>query len=135
MSTTRIDLSTCRIGPAACVADLSRARTFYEGLLGLQPLEEMGGDAVRYACGEGSTLIVYQSDRNAGMTNATIAGFEVPDVEAAVADLSARGVTFERYDEARDGVATDDRGIMDAGAFKSAWFRDPDGNTFALAGA
>ena len=40
------------------------------------------------------------------------------------------GVSFERYDEPR----TDERGIMDAGSFKSAWFRDPDGNTFALAG-
>lgn len=134
MSTTRIDLTTCRVGPAACVADLDRARAFYEGKLGLEPSEEMGGEAVQYACGHGSTLLVYRSDRNAGMTNATIAGFEVPDVEAAVAHLTARGVTFERYDQERDGVATDDRGIMDAGAFKSAWFRDPDGNTFALAG-
>jgi catechol 2,3-dioxygenase-like lactoylglutathione lyase family enzyme len=134
MSTTQTDLSTCRVGATACVADLARARAFYEGPMGLRPGQEMGGEAIVYTCGDGTTLTVYVSSRNAGTSTATIAGFEVPDVEAAVADLSARGIAFERYDEARDGVATDDRGIMDVGAFKSAWFRDPDGNIFAVAG-
>jgi hypothetical protein len=31
-------------------------------------------------------------------------------------------------------VATDARGVADLGSFKSAWFKDPDGNIFAVAG-
>lgn len=134
MSTTTIDLTTCRVGAVACVGDLARARAFYEGPLGLRPSQEMGDGAVRYPCGDGSSLLVYANPANAGGTTATIAGFEVPDVEAAVADLASRGVTFERYDDPEPGVRTDERGILDAGPFKSAWFRDPDGNTFAVVG-
>jgi catechol 2,3-dioxygenase-like lactoylglutathione lyase family enzyme len=132
MSTTQLDLTTCRVGAVASVTDLPRARAFYEGPLGLRPSEEIGDGAVVYVCGGDSTLLVYASPQHAGKTSATIAGFDVPDVEAAVEDLRARGVTFERYDD--PGVKTDDRGIMDAGSFKSAWFRDPDGNTIAVVG-
>ncbi|HEU4976608.1 MAG TPA: VOC family protein [Baekduia sp.] len=131
MSTSTIDLTTCRVGAVAAVSDMARARAFYEGTLGLRPGDEQGDGHVVYPCGGGSTLLVYVS-AHAGTATATVAGFDVPDVEAAVADLGARGVAFERYDG--PGVVTDDRGIMDAGAFRSAWFRDPDGNTFALAG-
>ena len=126
-----IDLSTCRVGPAAAVSDMARARAFYEGTLRLPVKQEMGDSAITYRCGGDSELLVYVSE-HAGQTAATIAGFEVPDVAAAVADLSGRGVAFERYDE--PDYATDDRGILDLGEFKNAWFRDPDGNTFAVVG-
>jgi catechol 2,3-dioxygenase-like lactoylglutathione lyase family enzyme len=131
-ATTQLDLTTCPIGPVAAVSDLPRARAFYEGVLGLRPGTEMGGDAVvMYPCGEGSQLVVYLSPQHAGKSTATLAGFMVGDVERAVADLTARGVTFEVYDEPK----TDERGIMDAGSFKAAWFRDPDGNTYAINGS
>lgn len=132
MTTTTLDLTACRVGAVACVADLARARAFYEGPLGLRPSREMGGGAVLYPCAGDSALLVYESPTNAGTATATVAGFEVPDVEAAVADLTGRGIAFERYDQ--PGLTTDDRGILDTGAFKSAWFRDPDGNTFAITG-
>ena len=52
------------------------------------------------------------------------------DVAADVKELSERGVAFEEYDfptlKTVDCVATT-RGIG-----KSAWFKDPDGNTIAL---
>jgi catechol 2,3-dioxygenase-like lactoylglutathione lyase family enzyme len=129
-ATTQLDLTTCPIGPAAAVSDMARARAFYEGVLGLRPGREFGDGAVVYPCGEGTQLVVYASPRHAGKSTATLAGFTVGDVERAVADLTARGVTFEVYDEPK----TDERGIMDAGSFKSAWFRDPDGNTYAING-
>jgi catechol 2,3-dioxygenase-like lactoylglutathione lyase family enzyme len=126
-----IDLTTCKIGPAAAVSDLGRAREFYEGPLGLRPIGEDGDEAVRYACGDNTVLTVYRS-AYAGQTAATVAGFEVPDVSDAVTDLSSRGVTFEQYDQ--PGIKTDERGIFDPGPFRAAWFRDPDGNTFAITG-
>src|SRR4051794_327377 len=127
-STSRIDLTTCRIGPAAAVSDMARARAFYEGPLGLVPGRQEGEHAITYPCGGDSEMLVYVSDF-AGTSQATVAGFEVPDVVAAVRDLAARGVTFERYDE---GPAADELGVVDMGHFKAAWFRDPDGNTFSL---
>jgi catechol 2,3-dioxygenase-like lactoylglutathione lyase family enzyme len=129
-ATTQLDLTTCPIGPAAAVADMARARAFYEGVLGLRPGTEMGEGNVSYACGEGTQLVVYASPAHAGKSTATLAGFSVGDVQRAVEELTARGVTFERYEEPK----TDERGIMDAGSFKAAWFRDPDGNTFAING-
>jgi catechol 2,3-dioxygenase-like lactoylglutathione lyase family enzyme len=131
MATTKIDLTTCRIGPAAAVADMARARAFYEGPLGLTPEEEQGG-AVAYAFGSGTRLLVYPSPENAGTSKATLAGIEVPDVEAAVDDLTARGVKFEQYSMGE--IETDARGVAHLGTFKSAWFKDPDGNIFAIAG-
>ena len=55
--------------------------------------------------------------------------------DALVADgarvvLSGRGAVFERYDQ--PGLATDERGVFDAGRFRAAWLRDPDGNTLAI---
>jgi hypothetical protein len=47
-----------------------------------------------------------------------------------MAELSAHGAVFERYDQ--PGLATDERGVFDAGRFRAAWLRDPDGNTLAI---
>jgi catechol 2,3-dioxygenase-like lactoylglutathione lyase family enzyme len=58
-----------------------------------------------------------------------VARFDVDDVGRVVDELAANGVTFEQYDEP---VPTDARGIHDSGYGKVAWFKDPDGNTFAL---
>jgi hypothetical protein len=45
-------------------------------------------------------------------------------------ELAARGVAFEHYDQ--PGLATDERGMFDAGRFRAAWIKDPDGNTLAI---
>ena len=90
--------------------------------------EEQG---VRYPCAQGGTWIfIYLSVENAGRSPATIAGFFVDDLAATMDDLASRGVTFERYDQ--PGLKTDERGVFDAGNFKAAWVRDPDGNTLAI---
>jgi catechol 2,3-dioxygenase-like lactoylglutathione lyase family enzyme len=53
----------------------------------------------------------------------------VDDIDQVVAELTADGVDFARY----DGVEHDSRGITArAGGGRIAWFRDPDGNTFAI---
>ena len=52
-------------------------------------------------------------------------------MERVVDELSANGVSFEQYEE----VTADDKGISPrAGGGKVAWFKDPDGNTFAVEG-
>jgi len=130
-----MSLSECKIGPAAAVSNIESAVAFYEGVLGLEPQEMPAGmedDMRLYACGEGTQLFVYESPENAGTNKATLAGFEVSDFDAMHTGLKQRGVTFEQYDG--EDMKTDPDGIMDAGEFKVAFFKDPDGNIFSING-
>jgi catechol 2,3-dioxygenase-like lactoylglutathione lyase family enzyme len=122
-------LSDYTVGPAAAVSDLAAARRFYEQQLGLVPghEEEQG---VRYLCAQGTGIFIYLSPENAGSSTATIAGWDVDDLDGTMDDLASRGVVFEQYDQ--PGLKTDERGVFDAGRFRAAWFRDPDGNTMAI---
>lgn len=58
----------------------------------------------------------------------TILNFPVDDIEAAVDELAARGVRFERY----EGMEQDERGISRGGGPYIAWFTDPAGNILAV---
>jgi hypothetical protein len=58
----------------------------------------------------------------------TILNFPVDDVEASVETLTARGVTFERY----DGFEQDEKGISRGDGPEIAWFKDPPGNIVAV---
>ena len=61
----------------------------------------------------------------------TVFGWQVGNIEAEVALLSARGVTFEHY--AHFGVSQRADGIWSApSGAKVAWFKDPDGNLLSL---
>ncbi len=114
--------------------DLQRARTFYNDKLGLDPIEERTG-GLRYCCAAGEFHVFHSSGTASGA--ATQLGFEVDDIEAAVAELRRRGVVFEAYDA--PGIATVD-GIAEVeGNYPSkgtdergAWFRDSEGNLLAL---
>jgi catechol 2,3-dioxygenase-like lactoylglutathione lyase family enzyme len=105
-------------------ADMARARAFYEGTLGLQVESEDGAGGVMYRSGS-SRLYLYPS-AFAGHAQHTLASWVVDDVESVVAELTAKGVSFEKYD--LPDLKTDERGIADLGMEKAAWFKDPDGN-------
>src|SRR3982751_3486075 len=77
------------------VKDLGRARRFYEDILGLQPVEEEAGELVTYRSGA-SIVNVYRSEF-AGTNKATALTWQVTDIDAAVAELKAKGVAFEHY--------------------------------------
>jgi len=111
------------------VSDLGRARRFYEEQLGLAPGHEEE-QAVRYPCAEGTSVFVYLSPENAGRSPATQAGWTVTGLDALMRELAGRGVQFERYDQ--PGITTDENGVFDAGRFRAAWVKDPDGNTLAI---
>ena len=124
-------LSDYSVGATICVADMDRAREFYEGKLELRVENDMG-PAVVYGAGEGSTLLVYASPEHAGKATATVATWGVEDVEGMVDQLIAKGVEFAQYGEP---IQTDEKGIHrgDEGP-TIAWMRDPDGNVIAIAG-
>lgn len=112
------------------VSDMSKAREFYEGLLGLSSDAERPDGGIRYRCGGGTSLHVYPSPDNAGKSTATLAGFIVDDIESAVDALTAKGASFEQYDLGQ--IRTDAKGIARLGDAQSAWLKDPDGNIVAL---
>jgi catechol 2,3-dioxygenase-like lactoylglutathione lyase family enzyme len=122
-------LKDCRVEAALAVSDLDVARRFYEEQLGLVP-GEVEAQGVRYPCAPGSGVFVYLSPDNAGKSPATLAGWSVDSLDETMSELGSRGVVFERYDQ--PGLRTDERGVFDAGRFRAAWVRDPDGNTLAI---
>jgi catechol 2,3-dioxygenase-like lactoylglutathione lyase family enzyme len=126
-----MSLSRYRLSTSIAVSDMERAQEFYEGRLGLVAART-GADGSRvYESAGDAALHVYPSPVHAGKSTATLATWYVDDVERVVDELGSKGVTFEHYPE----VTTDERGISPrAGGGKVAWFKDPDGNTFAVEG-
>lgn len=106
--------------------DIDSTRKFYEGVLGLEIVRETPA-GITYRAGD-STLSLYPT-QFAGTAQHTLGGFVVGDVQAAVADLRARGVTFEEYD--MPGLKTVD-GIAELEGEKGAWFKDPEGNILSV---
>lgn len=111
------------------VKDLSKAREFYEGTLGLrvEVLDEEHGVA-KIVPGDGGEVLMYLS---ADMQPAsyTMLNFEVDDIDAAVDQLAESGVTFERYDD----FPQDEKGIVRGGPGPDiAWFKDPSGNVISV---
>ncbi len=124
-----MSLKSARVSAQIAVADEARAREFYGGKLGLAPTEEGVEGSWTYRCADGTSLHLYVAPDNAGRATGTVARFDVASVERVVDELRAAGVAFESYDAP---IATDERGIHDTGYGKVAWFRDPDGTTFAI---
>jgi catechol 2,3-dioxygenase-like lactoylglutathione lyase family enzyme len=112
------------------VDDLDKAKQFYGETLGLRTevLDEEHGLLTLHLAGDRDTLI-YLSP---GMTPAsyTVLNFPVDDIDQAVDDLSARGVSFEQYDN--DELPQDEKGVMREGGPLIAWFKDPAGNTLSV---
>jgi catechol 2,3-dioxygenase-like lactoylglutathione lyase family enzyme len=106
------------------------ARDFYEGKLGLTARGDDPDGGRTYQWGEQTVLHIFPSPGNAGRSHATVAGWYVDDLGEVVADLTASGVAFERYDQSP--ITTDEKGIAVLGSSKGAWFKDPDGNTLGL---
>jgi catechol 2,3-dioxygenase-like lactoylglutathione lyase family enzyme len=122
-------LSEYRVQALLAVSDLDRAQRFYEQQLGLVP-SEVEEQAVRYPCADGTEIGIYLSAENAGKSPATLAGWFVDDLGQTMKELASRDVVFEQYDQ--PGLKTDERGVFEAGRFRAAWIKDPDGNTLAL---
>lgn len=78
----------------------------------------------------GTSLHVFPAPASAGKATATLATWQVADLEQVVDELDAHGVTFQRYDEPL--LKADEKGIHLLGDGKVAWFRNLDGNTFAV---
>jgi catechol 2,3-dioxygenase-like lactoylglutathione lyase family enzyme len=109
------------------VPDIATAKAFYGDTLGLDLTEENGMLTLHLAGGRDT--IVYPKPDHVPATY-TILNFPVDDVEAAVDELTAKGVEFQKYEG--EDFATDGKGIMRQGGPLIAWFTDPAGNILSV---
>lgn len=110
------------------VDDLQKAREFYGEVLGLGTTvrsEEYGVMSLHLAGGH--DVLVYVKPDFVPATY-TILNFQVDDIDAAVDNLTSRGVALERY----DGMDQDDKAIARGPGPQIAWFKDPAGNILSV---
>lgn len=114
------------------VDDIDKAKDFYGNTLGLA-VEEQGGMGLELTLGSGAKVFVYPKP-NHEPASFTILNFPVDDIDKAVDDLVAKGVTMEHYDF--DELKTDEKGIARATDPNDgptiAWFKDPAGNVLSV---
>jgi catechol 2,3-dioxygenase-like lactoylglutathione lyase family enzyme len=107
------------------VDDLDKARRFYGETLGLETSDDDGLLTLHIA-GDRPTLVYPKPEHTPA--DYTILNFPVDDIDKAVAELSARGVEFERY----EGFDQDEHGIFRGEGPLIAWFKDPAGNVLSV---
>ncbi len=110
------------------VDDLDSAREFYADTLGARGVSDGPMGVLSLDVAGGRSILVYPKPDFTPATY-TVLNFPVDDVEAAVDELSGRGVKFERY----EGFEQDAKGISrDPRGPSIAWFKDPAGNILAV---
>jgi catechol 2,3-dioxygenase-like lactoylglutathione lyase family enzyme len=127
-------LANAKISATIPVTDLARAREFYEGVLGLEVLQEgfLDEGTIIYQSG-GTHLTVYQRP-TASSGEHTLAGFEIEgDFDSVIDALLAKGITFDTFEMPGVDASWDDRGVLSDGKNLAAWFKDPDGNVLVIA--
>jgi predicted enzyme related to lactoylglutathione lyase len=107
--------------------DAATVKAFYADTLELDVTEEFGMLTLKFP--NGHTVIIYPKGDAHQPATYTALNFEVDDIEAAVDELVANGVSFERYPEMPN---QDERGIMRDQGPPIAWFKDPAGNILSL---
>jgi len=118
-----------RVSAVLVSTDLERAQRFYEDKVGLKLSVETIKNHLVFECGDGTSLLIYgrPSGNKADHTQVRVWS---TDVEKDVAELVANGVEFEEYDS--ESFRTVNHVVTSKGIGRSAWFKDPDGNTIAL---
>jgi len=110
--------------------DIDRAKRWYEEKLGLTPLMDLGVSGQLYRTG-GTLWLLYQTP-SAGTGKHTLGGWTVPDIDAAMAELRSKGVTFEEYDMGDQGPTTENGVAKGPDGGAAAWFKDSEGNILSL---
>ncbi|MFI2361592.1 VOC family protein [Promicromonospora sp. NPDC019610] len=116
--------------PTFAANDIDAVRAFYADTLGMSVSTLDEGAGIVLDLGDGAAVFVYQKDDHVPAPF-TVMHLTVDDVDEAVDELAAKGVTFQHYegfDQDEKGIV---RGFMEGG--DGAWFTDPAGNIIGLA--
>lgn len=112
------------------VDSLDKAKEFYGDTLGLEVTQDAMGLTLHLK--SGATVFMYEKENHEPATF-TILNFPVEDIDQAVADLKAKGVTFEQY---TGHMQTDKNDILRSDSPEHgpsiAWFKDPAGNFLSV---
>jgi catechol 2,3-dioxygenase-like lactoylglutathione lyase family enzyme len=119
-------LENSKVFASFSVDDMSRAKDFYSGTLGLQVNDSPEGLDLQL---DGAHVFLYPKPNHQPATF-TVLNFQVDDVDAAVADLKKRGVRFESYD--MPDLKTGPDNIARGNGPTVAWFKDPAGNILSV---
>jgi catechol 2,3-dioxygenase-like lactoylglutathione lyase family enzyme len=120
-------LGGAKLTAFVATTDSARAKTFYQGTLGLRLLND---NQFALAFDPNGTQLRVQKVEKCQPQPFTVLGWEVSDIRRAIGALANAGVEFERY----DFLQQDDLGIWKApSGTKVAWFKDPDANLLSLA--
>ena len=110
------------------VEDVEAARRFYGETLGLAAtIVDERNHLMQLDLAGDTTVLVYGKPDHTPATY-TILNFPVPDVDAAVDALTAKGVDMLRY----EGFEQDAKGIARGMGPDIAWFTDPAGNILSV---
>jgi len=129
MQSTITQISTAVAYTTLASTDLDRAERYYRDMLGFD-VERMPSppSGLMVHAGQGTGLSIYERP-TPPHCDTTAMTLLVEDLDAAMRDLRAHGVTFEEYDlpymKTTNGVAVE-------GPTKASWFKDPDGNILSL---
>ncbi|MEJ0073539.1 MAG: VOC family protein [Candidatus Saccharibacteria bacterium] len=112
------------------VDDAAKAKQFYSETLGLDVEEDQMGLTLKLA--GANDVFVYAKPDHQPATY-TVLNFPVDDIDKAVDELTAKGVTFEHYGpEAHQDEKGIARGKAAGMGPDIAWFKDPAGNILSV---
>jgi catechol 2,3-dioxygenase-like lactoylglutathione lyase family enzyme len=121
-------LNDNRISAVLVSTDLEASQRFYEDKVGLTLSPETIPNHLLFEAGDATTLLIYGRPKG-NLADHTQVRFWSTDIENDVKELADRGVEFDDYDtptfKTVNHIATTPIG-------RSAWFKDPDGNTIAV---
>lgn len=109
------------------IVDVEKAKQFYGETLGLKLVSEEPPFALVFDAN--GIMLRLGMGKELPPSHGTVLGWQVPDASAAVRELEAAGVKFERYgflEQDEQGIWTSPTGA------RVAWFKDPDGNLLSI---
>jgi catechol 2,3-dioxygenase-like lactoylglutathione lyase family enzyme len=124
-------VTTLRSFSGFSVDDVDAARNFYRDTLGL-PVRDNAMGALEIDLTEGSSVFVYAKGEAHAPASYTVFNLVVADIDEAVTELEAAGVSLIRYPD----FDQDERGIARSADPSQGptigWIADPAGNVIAL---
>ena len=121
-------LNDNRISAVLVCTDLEASQRFYEDKVGMTLSPETIPNHLLIEAAEGTTLLIYGRP-NGNLADHTQVRFWSTDIETDVNELAVRGVEFDDYDTPTFKTVNH---IATTAIGRSAWFKDPDGNTIAV---
>ncbi len=123
---TKSPLGSEKIMAFVGTQDQAKAKTFYQGTLGLRLISE---DHFALAFDVHGIMLRVTNVGKAVIAPYTVLGWQVENIAATVKALQEAGVKIQHY----EGLGQDELGVWHApGGAKVAWFKDPDGNTLSV---